>query len=68
MFTVDPSRLSVVVVCHRCEWRTTRPTTPAAWTSAAIHAKAAHGDSAAVGRAREAARSARRRRRASTVR
>lgn len=61
-FTVDQSALSVVVVCHRCSWRVIRPTSPAGWTVAAIHAKAVHGDMSVVARAREAARSARRRR------
>lgn len=58
---VDPSLLSVVVICERCQWRVTRATIPAGWTAAAIHAKGVHGDTMAVSRAREAARSARRR-------
>lgn len=59
---VDSSVLSHVCTCDRCTWRATRPTLPAAWVACALHAKHGHGDVHAVATAREAARSAARRR------
>lgn len=60
--SIDQSVLSVVVICHKCGWRTTRATAPSGWTAAALHAKAAHNDTNVVAKARTAARSAKRRR------
>ena len=44
----DHSSRSVVVGCSRCpSWRVTRPTTAAAWTAAAVHARDVHGPKSA---------------------
>lgn len=58
---IDRSPLTVLAICDQCDYRTHRPTPGAAWTALAIHAKSVHGDPRAAGRARDAARQARRR-------
>lgn len=56
---IDKSLFSVVAVCEQCDWRASRATSAAAWTSLAIHVKAVHGETAAVGRVQQAASKAR---------
>ena len=53
---IDRSPLTVLAICDDCDFRTNRPTPASAWTALAQHAKAAHGDMRAAGRARDAAR------------
>lgn len=58
---IEPSPLTVLALCNRCDFRAIRPTPASAWTALAQHAKAVHNDPRAASRARDAARAHRRR-------